>query len=158
MILFHTCCPGICRKVKLHYFLVGHGHCDGDGEIGQGGTAIANKSLQTFEKFRDEMKKCFQKKSQSYADVERYYAWILSGITCHFPHHKVYSFVFISGLWASRIMKLYLRTQLIWWKKISLASQQFKQSPSGHEKALTLTNQEWIFITWQTLTEVKCCC
>jgi hypothetical protein len=63
---------GICRKVKLSYFLVGHGHCDGDRDISVGGTAIANEALQTFEKFKKAIKGAFENSGQAYADVERY--------------------------------------------------------------------------------------
>lgn len=70
--LCFKCSTGVCRKVKLNYFLVGHGHCDGDGEIGQGGTAIANENLPTFERFQEEMKKCFEGGNKAFADVERY--------------------------------------------------------------------------------------
>ena len=62
---------GICRKVKLHYFLVGHGHCDGDREIGLGGCKLSNERLQTFEEFRTRLKKCFANQKQYYAEVER---------------------------------------------------------------------------------------
>ena len=62
---------GICRKVKLHYFLVNHGHCDGDKDIGQGGRRIANLDLPTFESFQDEMTEAFKNVNQSHASVER---------------------------------------------------------------------------------------
>lgn len=58
--------------MKLNYFEVGHTHCDGDGEIGDGGTAISNIPLQTFEHFREAMIKCFQDRHQSFVDVQRY--------------------------------------------------------------------------------------
>lgn len=69
--MIKLCSSGVCRKVKLNYFLLGHGHCDGDGEISQGGTAIANADLPTFERFREEMKTCYEGANKAFADVER---------------------------------------------------------------------------------------
>lgn len=72
---------GICRKVKLVYFLVGHGHCDGDQAIGVAGGKIANENMPTFEVFRDILRgaasgtgdKEEEKGKWSDVDVERYF-------------------------------------------------------------------------------------
>ena len=64
-------CIGICRKVKLNYFLVSHGHCDGDRDIGRGGMAIANVALPTFETFEEEIVKAFQNYNQSFTSVQK---------------------------------------------------------------------------------------
>lgn len=69
---------GICRKVKLTYFLVGHGHCDGDQAIGVAGGKIANEDIPTFSVFKDILtgntpdKKDKEKGKWSDFEVERY--------------------------------------------------------------------------------------
>lgn len=61
------CLLGVCRKVKLLYFEVGHSHCDGDGDIGTAGATQNTETLVTYESFVSSLHKIFP----GAVDVER---------------------------------------------------------------------------------------
>jgi hypothetical protein len=65
------CTIGICRKVKVEFFLKGHSHNSDDGEIGTCGKHIANENLPTYERFEEEIKNAFTKKKAANVFVER---------------------------------------------------------------------------------------
>ena len=58
--------------MKLNYFLKNHSHCDGDREIGNGGIAIANKPVPTFEVFKNLLNDTYANHKQSFISVERF--------------------------------------------------------------------------------------
>jgi hypothetical protein len=60
---------GICRKVKLSYSLVSHGHEDGDREIGTAGIHLCKCDLQSIDVFKTELPRAFQKNHKSVAKV-----------------------------------------------------------------------------------------